>query len=57
MAADAGGDSAIVRAWLLVEARRLQKRQEAIRRRLVVIRAIMRIVCRRGHPPLRRIEP
>lgn len=41
----AAGDPALARAWLLAEARRLQKRHEAIRRRLEAVRNLMRLVC------------
>jgi hypothetical protein len=51
----AAGDSALARAWLLAEARRLQKRHEAIRRRLEAVRELMRIVCRSERA--RRSEP
>jgi len=38
-------DTAAARAWLLAEARRLQAKQERIRRRLDAVRNLMRIVC------------
>jgi flagellin-specific chaperone FliS len=40
-------ESTPARAWLLAEARRLQKKHEAIRRRLEILRELMRAVCRR----------
>jgi hypothetical protein len=40
-------ESTPARAWLLAEARRLQKKHEAIRRRLEILRDLMRAVCRR----------
>ena len=44
MAADVADDPDVVRGWILAEARRLQKRQEAIRRRLHVLRALLRLL-------------
>lgn len=52
MAAD---ESALARDWLLAEARRLQRKHEAIRRRLEAIRDLMRCICRREI--VRRPEP
>jgi len=47
-------DTAAARAWLLAEARRLQKKQERIRRRLDAVRDLMRIVCDyEGRPGMR----
>jgi hypothetical protein len=38
-------DTTAARAWLLAEARRLQAKQERMRRRLDAVRDLMRIVC------------
>lgn len=47
-------DTAEVRAWLLAEARRLQVKQERIRRRLDAVRDLMRIVSEyEGRPGMR----
>jgi hypothetical protein len=40
-------DTTPARAWLLAEARRLQRKHEAIRRRLVILRDLLRMVCQR----------
>lgn len=47
-------DTAEARAWLLAEARRLQVKQERIRRRLDAVRDLMRIVSDyEGRPGMR----
>ena len=52
----AAADTTPARAWLLAEARRLQKKHESIRRRLEILRDLMRVACRRDRDSTRRAD-